>query len=57
MEVELAFAVTFGLELTPIVILAVAVQAFASVIVTVYVVVEVGDTVWLAPLPNPLSQA
>ncbi len=42
--------------MTVIVLLAVAVQPFASVKVTLYVVVTEGVTVLVEPVPNELSQ-
>ena len=45
------------LGFTPMVIESVSVQPLASVTVTVYVVVIVGDTIRNLPFPSPLSQA
>jgi hypothetical protein len=48
---------TFGRAFTVTADVAVAVQLAALVTVTVYVVLVIGETVFVAPLPNPLLQA
>ena len=52
-EDVLVVAVTVGIGLTVIVTLAVLVQLFPSVPVTVYVVVAAGETETLEPLSEP----
>ena len=46
-----------GSGLTTTVAVAISIHPLLSVIVTVYVVVDVGDTVLLAPFPRPLDQS